>query len=137
MRILDPNVDRNGSKDGSARRIMPMDVFESDGTVRLSFDLPGVDPDHVDVKIEGQVLTISAERASENTDDVRWLWRERPSGTHFRHVRLADRLDTEHIDCEFARGVLEISIPVREEAKPRKIAISAGDHQQLEAAVAS
>jgi HSP20 family protein len=98
MRFTDPfeEVDRMMSSFGGRYRggIMPMDAFEKDGLYTLRFDLPGVNPDDVDLTVEGGLLTVTAERAIEETEGATWLLRERPAGTHRREVRLGDRLDT-------------------------------------------
>ena len=72
------------------------------------------------------MLTVTAERPFEDTDDVTWLIRERPSGLHRREVRLGDRLDPDRIDAHYDNGVLTVTIPIREEAKPQRVSISSG-----------
>ncbi len=131
MRFMDPveEMDRMMSSFGGRLRggIMPMDAFERGGLYTLRFDLPGVDPDQVDLTVEGNVLTVTAERPIERTDDVTWLLRERPSGMHRREVRLGDRLDSSAIDASYDNGVLTVTIPMREEAKPHKVSISSAN----------
>ena len=103
MRFMDPfeEIDRIAGSFGGRWRggIMPMDAFEHDGIYTLRFDLPGVNPDHVDLTVEGNVLTVTAERAVEETGDVTWLLRERPAGTHRREVRLGDHLDAARVNA--------------------------------------
>lgn len=140
-RFMDPfeEIDRVMSSFGGRWRggIMPMDAFEHDGVYTLRFDLPGVDPDNVDLTVEDQVLTVTAERPVEETEEVTWLLRERPSGTHRREVRLGDRLDASKINASYDNGVLTVTIPMREEAKPHKVAISSGTAEKLTAGVSS
>jgi HSP20 family protein len=104
---------------------LAMDTLRREGEVVLRFDVPGVDPERVDVTVDHGVLTVTAtrEETSEGTEPVT---RERYFGKVTRSVRLSDNLDTEAIEADNANGVLEIRIPVREEAKPRKIAIGGG-----------
>lgn len=139
MRFTDPfeEMDRMLSSFGGRWRggIMPMDAFEHDGVYTLRFDLPGVDPDNVDLMVEGNVLTVTAERPAETTEDVTWLLRERPSGTHRREVRLGERLDTGKVDASYDNGVLTVTIPMREEAKPHKVSILGGTSEKLTAGV--
>lgn len=116
---------------------MPMDAFEHEGIYTLRFDLPGVNPDHVDLTVEGNVLTVTAERPVEETEDVTWLLRERPSGTHRREVRLGERLDTNNVVASHDNGVLTVTIPMREEVKPHKVAISSGTAEKLTAGTTS
>lgn len=135
MRFTDPfeEVDRMMSTFGGRWRggIMPMDAFEHGGVYTLRFDLPGVKPDDVDLMVENNVLTVTAERPVEAIDDVTWLLRERPSGTHRREVRLGDRLDTSKVNANHENGVLTVVIPMREEAKPQKVAISSATAEKL------
>lgn len=139
MRFMDPfeEIDRMMTPFGGRSRggIMPMDAFEHNGVYTLRFDLPGVNPDHVDLTVEGNVLTVTAERPVEATDDVTWLLRERPAGAHRREVRLGDRLDAGKVDADYENGVLTVTIPMREEAKPHKVSISSGKKEKLTAGV--
>lgn len=140
-RFIDPfeEMDRMMTSFGGRWRggIMPMDAFEQNGVYTLRFDLPGVRPDDVDVTVEGNVLTVTAERPVEGTEDVTWLLRERPAGTHQREVRLGDRLDAGKVDASHDNGVLTVTIPMREEAKPHKVAISSASAEKLTAGVSS
>lgn len=137
MRFMDPfqEMDQFMSSLGGRWRggIMPMDAFEQDGVYTLRFDLPGVNPEHVDLTVEGNVLTVTAERPVEETEDVTWLLRERPAGTHRREVRLGDRLDTNNVVASHDNGVLTVTIPMREEAKPHKVTISSDTAGKLTA----
>lgn len=139
LRFMDPfeEMDRMLSSFGGRWRggIMPMDAFEHDGVYTLRFDLPGVDPDLVDLTVEGNVLTVTAERPVETTGDVTWMLRERPSGTHRREVRLGDRLDSGKVDASFDNGVLTVTIPMRDEARPHKVSISSTNSEKLTAGV--
>lgn len=135
MRFMDPfeEMDRlmSSFSGRSGGGIMPMDAYEHDDVYTLRFDLPGVDPDDVDLTVEGNMLTVIAERASEEIEDVTWLLRERPAGTHRRDVRLGERLDTSNVKASHENGVLTVTIPMREEAKPHKVSIAAGESKRL------
>ena len=139
MRFMDPFEDRLMAPFGGRIRsgIMPLDAYEANGVYTLRFDLPGVSPDLVDVTVEGQVLTVTAERPLEETEDVTWLLRERPAGTHRREVRLGDRLDPTNVDASYENGVLTVIIPMRAEARPQKIAVSSANTESLTAGVSS
>jgi HSP20 family protein len=113
--------------------VMPMDAYEKDGIYNLRFDLPGVDPDGVDLTVEGSLLTVTVERTVEDTEGATWLLRERPAGTHRREVRLGERLDTSRVTASYESGVLTVTIPMREEAKPHKVAVAAGDRREITA----
>jgi HSP20 family protein len=102
---------------------MPMDGVRRDGEVALRFDLPGVDPASVDLTVDRGVLTVSAHRDDEYTEDDKLFIRERVTGTFTRRVYLSDDLDTSAVEASFSDGVLSVRIPVAEKAQPRKIEI--------------
>ena len=102
---------------------LPMDTVRRDGEVVLRFDVPGVEQDKIDVTVDKGVLTVSATREEAKTEGENPVVRERLFGSFTRRVRLSDNLDAEAIEASHHDGVLEIRIPVREEAKPRKIAV--------------
>lgn len=102
---------------------LPMDTVRRDGEVVLRFDIPGVPQDKIDVTVDKGVLTVSATREETKTEGENPVVRERLFGSFTRRVRLSDNLDTEAIEASHHDGVLEIRIPVREEAKPRKITV--------------
>ena len=135
LRFTDPfeEADRMLSSFGGRWRggIMPLDAYEKDGVYTLRFDLPGVDPHSVDVTVEGQTLTVTAETHQDEDEDVTWLLRERPAGSHRREVRLGERLDPGEIEANFDNGVLTVTIPLREEAKPHKVSIASGSSGEI------
>jgi HSP20 family protein len=102
---------------------LPMDTVRRDGEVVLRLDVPGVPQDKIDVTVDKGVLTVSATR--EEAEGENPVVRERPFGSFTRSVRLSDNLDADAIEASQHDGVLEIRIPVREEAKPRKITVGA------------
>src|SRR5215469_17331186 len=104
---------------------MPMDTVRREGELVLRFDVPGVDPEKIDVTVDHGVLTVSATREETKTEGDQRVVRERYYGNATRRVRLSDNLDAENIEAANSNGVLEIRIPVREAAKPRKIAVDA------------
>jgi len=107
--------------------VMPMDAWRDKDTFVVEFDLPGVNPDTVDLDVERNVVTVKAERPPRATD-AELIAAERARGVFSRQLILGDNLDTEHIDANYDAGVLTLKIPVAEKAKPRKISIlSKGD----------
>ncbi len=114
--------------------VMPMDAWRDGETFQVEFDLPGVNPDSIDLDVERNVVTVRAERPP-RADDAELIAAERPRGVFSRQLILGDNLDTEHITADYDTGVLTLRIPVAEQAKPRKISInSAGeDHQAVNA----
>lgn len=106
-------------------RLMPIDLHKDGDLYILNADLPGIDPGSVDVDVDGQLLTIRAER-SPRSADVKWLAHERPSGSFLRQLNLGDGIDTANISATYDNGVLSITIPVSEKAKPRKVEVQTG-----------
>lgn len=102
---------------------MPVDAYRSGDKFYLHLDLPGIDPDSIDLTIEKNSLTVSAERRWDINQDYQVLLNERPTGSFSRQFFLGEGLDTEAIEAGYDHGVLTISIPVAETAKPRKIRV--------------
>jgi len=102
---------------------LPMDTVRRDGELVLRFDVPGIDPEKIDVTVDHGVLTVSATREETKTEGESPVVRERLFGSFTRRVRLSDSLDADAIEATNHDGVLEIRIPVREAAKPRKIEV--------------
>ena len=105
--------------------VMPMDAYRAGEEFVVQFDLPGVDPASVDVGVERNVLTVKAERRPTAGDGVELQVAERPTGVFSRQLFLGEALDTERIAANYDAGVLTLRIPIAEQAKPHKIAISA------------
>jgi HSP20 family protein len=104
-----------------------LDVEESEEGFTLLVELPGVDPSDVEVSLEENVLTVSGERrfyADRQADSFRRV--ERRFGRFHRAVRLPDRVDGERVEARFSNGLLTITVPKVEEAKPRRIQITGG-----------
>jgi HSP20 family protein len=106
--------------------VMPMDAWRDGDTFVVEFDLPGVAGDAIDLDVEGNVVTVRAERPG-LSGDTEWLAAERPRGLFSRQLVLGDNLDTEQIAASYDGGVLTLRIPVAEQAKPRKIMVTGKD----------
>ncbi|MFJ2058276.1 Hsp20/alpha crystallin family protein [Streptomyces sp. NPDC087908] len=104
--------------------VMPMDAYREGDMYVIAFDLPGVNPEAVDIDVERNMLTVKAERRPvTQADSVKMELSERPLGVFSRQLVLADALDTERIEADYEAGVLTLRIPIAERAKPRKISI--------------
>lgn len=115
---------------------MPMDAYRTGDQFVVSFDLPGVNPEAIELDVERNVLTVKAERRPiEPGGQVEMQIAERALGVFSRQLFLGDTLDTEHIDASYEAGVLTLRMPIAERAKPGKIAIANSDsgHQQINA----
>ena len=110
---------------------MPMDAYRVGDEFVVAFDLPGVSPEAIELDVERNVLTVKAERRTTAAgDDVEMQVAERPLGVFSRQLFLGEALDTEHISASYDAGVLTLRIPVAEQAKPRRIAVTAGESGQ-------
>jgi HSP20 family protein len=125
FRELDRLTQQVFGANGTAARpsAMPMDAWRDGDTLVVEFDLPGVNPDSIDLDVERNVVTVRAERPLPAVD-ADMLAAERPRGVFSRQLVLGDNLDTEHIAAGYDAGVLTLRVPVAEQAKPRKILVS-------------
>ncbi|MDT6983862.1 Hsp20/alpha crystallin family protein [Streptomyces lusitanus] len=110
---------------------MPMDAYRAGDDVIVHVDIPGIDPETIELDVERNVLRVRAERRSPAPEDADMVIAERPTGEFTRQLFLGDTLDTERIDATYDAGVLTLRIPVAEAAKPRRIQITGGDRKQL------
>ena len=117
---------------GTAARpaAMPMDAYRQGDSFYIHFDLPGIQPDSIDLTVEQNVLTVRADRVPLQKDDAEMIVSERPYGTFTRQVFLGETLDADKISADYTAGVLTLTIPVHEAAKPRSIQITSSDRRQ-------
>lgn len=108
-----------------ATRRMPMDAVRRADKVVIAFDLPGVDPDGIDLTVEDNTLTLRAQRTLEHQEGEEVIIGERFSGTLARQLFLGENLDTDRVEANYADGVLTVTVPVAEKAKPRKVTVNA------------
>jgi HSP20 family protein len=123
---------------GPARgaRVSPavrMDAIRREHDVQLRFDLPGIDPASIDVTVDRGVLSVSAKRDEEYAEGEKPFIRERVMGSFTRRIRLADTVDADRIEAAFDAGVLTVTVPVAETAKPRKVEITSGAKAEITA----
>lgn len=109
--------------------VMAFDAVRDEGSVILYFDVPGMSANDLEVSVERNELTITATRVWRD-DDKETLVTERPQGSFTRRVMLSDALDTDRLEANLSEGVLELTIPVSEKSKPRKIDVSTGSQEQ-------
>jgi HSP20 family protein len=111
---------------GSRVPAMPMDAYRDGDRFVLRFDLPGVDPATIDLTVEKNVLTVSARRQWDPGDDVEVVASERPQGSFSRQMFLGESLDPDRVGANYDQGVLTVTVPVAELAKPRRVEIDTG-----------
>ena len=112
--------------------VMPMDAWREGDRFVIEFDLPGTSRDSIELDVERNVLTVRAERVARN-GDWEMLASERPRGVFSRQLVLGDNLDLDRVDASYEGGVLRLTVPVAEKAKPRKIEISGSETAAIEA----
>jgi HSP20 family protein len=127
FRDVDAWFDRMTGRGSTGQQwAMPMDAYKRGNDVWVHLDLPGVAADSLDIDIERNVLTVSAQRSWQRQDGDQMYLADRHRGTFRRQVHLGDGLDAERIEADYHDGVLTIRIPVAEVAQPRKISINTG-----------
>lgn len=147
------DFDRLSSQLLSGTRVplaMPMDVWRDAQAYHVALDLPGVQADAIDLQVERNTLTVTAQRTAgygdtdgdggeQRTEEQRSvLVAERPMGTFTRQLVLGEGLDTEQVQAEYTDGVLHLSIPVAQQAQPRRIQVGrAGGPQVIESSAGS
>jgi HSP20 family protein len=106
---------------------MPMDAYRHGDNFYVHFDLPGINADSISLTVEQNVLTVRAERSPVKAEGAEMIVAERPYGTFTRQVFLGETLDADKVAADYAAGVLTLTIPVHEAAKPRSIQITSSD----------
>src|SRR3712207_4533068 len=127
FRALDQLTGRGGTTTARPLAGMPMDAYRVGDNFVAHFDLPGVDPGSIDLSVEGNTLTVSAERSVPQLENAEWTIAERPFGSYTRQLVLGRSLDTDRLEASYHDGVLTLSIPVAEKAKARKISVTRAD----------
>jgi HSP20 family protein len=111
------------------RPSFPMDAYRHGDTFVLHFDLPGVDPASIDLEYERNVLTVGAERSWQPVQGDDIVANERVHGSFRRQLLLGEGLDATQMHASYEHGVLTVTIPVAEKAKPRKVAVETPGRQ--------
>ena len=101
-----------------------VDIYETENELVLKADVPDVDPKDIDVRVENQTLTISGERKFEQENASKGFHRiERSYGSFVRSFAVPNAFDTDKIDAGFKNGVLSVTLPKKETAKPRQVKV--------------
>jgi HSP20 family protein len=103
----------------------PVDIYETEHELVVKADLPDIDPKDLDIRVENNILTIRGERKFEKkVEEKNYMRVERAYGAFSRSFALASTVDTEAIQAQYENGVLTLTIPKREEAKPKQIKVN-------------
>lgn len=107
--------------------VPPVDVYEDEHNITVQAEVPGVNENDLDIRLENNVLTISGERKMEDEQREENFHRiERSYGRFVRSFALPTTVDAENVNAQFENGILRITIPKKEEARPKQIKIGAG-----------
>ena len=118
---------RENSMPGSQNWMLAMDVVETGDAIKLKASVPGIEPENIQIQVEDNVLTVSGERRFEDkVEDGKYTWLEQRYGSFSRSVTLPRWADSERIEASYRHGVLELTVPRREESKPRRIELKLG-----------
>jgi HSP20 family protein len=124
FRDMDTLFSRLSGRPQNASGVMPMDAFRRGNDVWVHIDLPGVKADSLDITVERNLLTITAERDWQRQEGDQAYFGERYRGSFRRQIQLGDGLDLDNLEADLHDGVLTVRIPVAEQAKPRRIEVS-------------
>ena len=130
FREFDRLTEQLASTASRAPRAFPMDAYRRGEQFIVHFDLPGIDPAAIDLTVEQNVLTVRAERRFEPREGDEVVVAERPHGTYTRQIFLGDTLDTENLQANYDHGVLTLTIPIAETAKPRRVQVTGSQGAQ-------
>lgn len=100
-----------------------IEVSETQDAFKITADMPGMEKDNIKIAVEDSTLTISGERSEETKGDAKVVWSERRSSSFQRSFRLADNIDSARVSADYKNGILEVTLPKKEEAKPRTIEV--------------
>jgi len=126
-RVFGDVVGRTGEESNLTPWAPAVDIYETEHELVVKADLPDVDPQGLDIRVENNILTIRGERKFENkVNEENYLRVERAYGSFSRSFQLANSVKSEAIKADYQNGVLTLSIPKREEAKPKQIKVSVG-----------
>ena len=115
-----------GSWLGTGRDNPPVNLWETDDALQVELEIPGVKSDQVDISVAGGELSLHVKRPEVEQADVTYHRRERPVGAFTRVLRLPADVDPASVQADLNHGVLQITLPKAESAKPRKINVRAG-----------
>jgi HSP20 family protein len=125
LRLFEDAVTRLMSEPRANRPWSPsVDIFETEDALKLKADLPDVKTEDIDVRVEDRTLTLRGQRKFEKDDSARGYHRiERGYGEFVRSFAVPSTVDTEHVQADYKNGVLTVTLPKKEAAKPRQVKV--------------
>jgi HSP20 family protein len=134
-RMLNDFFGRTGQESNLTTWAPAVDIYETEHELVVKADLPDVKPEDLDIRVENNILTIRGERKFEKkVDESNYLRVERAYGSFSRSFALANTVNTEAIKADYQNGVLTLTVPKREEAKPKQIRVNIGTEKAAAAA---
>ena len=127
FRELDRLTQQSWSGQQARTAAMPIDAYRRGDQFLVHFDLPGVDPASIELTVEKNVLTVGAERSWARKEGDEIVVAERPQGRFTRQLFLGEGLDPDRVAADYTQGVLTLTIPVAEQAKPRRVEVNRGE----------
>ena len=121
-----PAAEGNAQQQQQPYVVPPVDVFENDHAITLLADLPGVTREQLDVRVDGETLVLEATARTAGPDNMQLVYGEAQVPTYRRQFTLSRELDTGRIEAQLRDGVLRLTIPKAEEARPRRIQVQVG-----------
>jgi HSP20 family protein len=129
LRMFQDTVNRLLSEPGSRPWTPAVDIFETENDLVIKADLPDVEMNDIEIKIENGTLSLRGERKFEKNENQKGFHRiERSYGSFVRYFTLPDSVDTEHVQAGFKNGVLTITLPKKEVAKPKTIKVQVNNN---------
>jgi HSP20 family protein len=124
-RLFNDVLERRGDESSLTAWAPAVDIYESEHELVVKADLPDVDPTDLDIRVENNILTIRGERKFEKkVNEESYLRVERAYGSFARSFTLANTVNSDAIKAEYQNGVLSLTIPKKEEAKPKQIKVA-------------
>jgi HSP20 family protein len=126
-RLFNDVFERQGQESSLTTWAPAIDIFETEHELVVKADLPEIDPKQLDIRVENNILTIRGERKFESkVNEDKYLRVERAYGSFSRSFSLANTVNSEAIKADYQNGVLTLTVPKREEAKPKQIKVNVG-----------
>src|ERR1700720_51847 len=126
-RVFGDVVGRTGEESNLTPWAPAVDIYETENELVVKADLPDVNPQDLDIRVENNILSIRGERKFENkVSEDKYLRVERAYGSFSRSFSLASTVNSEAIKADYQNGVLTLTVPKREEAKPKQIKVTVG-----------